>query len=141
VPPVVEDSGLAVDGWIAVIPFVLKTAYPDFHVVGDVTSVGTPKAGVFSEGQASVVTAEIASPIRGRSEAASFDGHGTCCLEFGLDIVARDDVTFLSGQAPEGGWMGRRGPSRAVATDNAAFGTDRIGRWFDRSRGPGPNPH
>ena len=54
-PAVVEESGLAVDGWIPVDPLTLETAFPGVYAVGDVTSVGTPKAGVFAEGQAAVV--------------------------------------------------------------------------------------
>ena len=38
-----------------------QTAFPDVYAVGDVTSVGTPKAGVFSEGEAAVVATQIAS--------------------------------------------------------------------------------
>ena len=53
VPAVVAESGMCVDGWIPVDPLTLETAYPDVYAVGDVTSVGTPKAGVFSERQAS----------------------------------------------------------------------------------------
>jgi len=55
VPPVVEQSGLCVDGWVPVDPLTLETAFPGVYAVGDVTSVGTPKAGVFAEGQAAVV--------------------------------------------------------------------------------------
>ena len=43
---------MAVDGWIPVDPLTLETRCPDVYAVGDVTSVGTPKAGVFAEGQA-----------------------------------------------------------------------------------------
>ena len=54
-----RHSGLAVDGWIPVDPYTLETSVPDVYAVGDVTSVGTPKAGVFSEGQARVVADAI----------------------------------------------------------------------------------
>ena len=54
-PTVVEESALAVDGWIPVDPYTLETSYPGVYAVGDVTSVGTPKAGSFSERQAEVV--------------------------------------------------------------------------------------
>ncbi len=53
------ESGLAVDGWIPVDPLTLETAHPGVYAVGDVTSVGTPKAGVFAEGQAAVAAARI----------------------------------------------------------------------------------
>jgi NADPH-dependent 2,4-dienoyl-CoA reductase/sulfur reductase-like enzyme len=50
---------MCVDGWIPVDPLTLETAYPDVYAVGDVASVGTPKAGVFSERQASVVADQL----------------------------------------------------------------------------------
>ncbi len=50
-PPVVVESGLTVNGWIPVDAATLATSYPDIYAVGDVTSVGTPKAGVFAESQ------------------------------------------------------------------------------------------
>ena len=65
VPQVVEESGMTVDGWIPVDPFTLETQHPDVYAVGDVTSVGTPKAGVFAEGQAGVVADAIIARARG----------------------------------------------------------------------------
>jgi len=97
--------------------------------VGDVTSVGTPKAGVFSEGQAGVAAEQIASKLRAGSTPATYDGHGTCYLEFGMDMVARVNVTFLSGAAPVGDL---EGPSAAIAADKGEFGTSRVRRWFGR---------
>lgn len=129
-PAVVEESGLTVDGWIPVDPRTLETAFADVYAVGDVTSVGTPKAGVFAEGQASVVAAQIASRLRGSSSPSTYDGHGACYLEFGHDQVARVSVTFLSGEAPVGDL---EGPSRQIAVDKVDFGTQRIKRWFDRT--------
>jgi len=110
--------------------FTLETAYPDVYAVGDVTSVGTPKAGVFAEGQAAVVAQQIISQLRGDSSASTYDGHGICYLEFGDDLVGRVDVTFLSGQAPVGAL---EGPSDAIAGDKREFGASRIQRWFGRS--------
>jgi sulfide:quinone oxidoreductase len=129
-PTVVTASGLAVDGWIPVDPLSLETAYPGVYAVGDVTSVGTPKAGVFAEGQAAVVAERISAQIRGTDESAQYDGHGLCYLEFGRDQVARVEVTFLSGQAPVGGLDG---PSPELAADKVRFGSSRIQRWFGRT--------
>ncbi len=131
-PPVVEKSGLAVDGWIPVNPLTLETSYPDVYAVGDVTSVGTPKAGVFAEGQASVVAAQIGSRLRGGETNVTYDGQGICYLEFGRDQVARVRVTFLSGAAPVGDI---EGPSRDIAADKDDFGATRVRRWFDRDWG------
>ena len=63
-PAVVEESGLAVDGWIPVDSLTLETRFPGVFAVGDVTSVGTPKAGVFAEGQAAVVADRIVASVR-----------------------------------------------------------------------------
>ena len=127
-PEVVVESGLTVDGWIPVDPLTLQTSFDGVYAVGDVTSVGTPKAGVFAEGQAAVVAAAIVAQTRGEEATAEYDGHGMCYLEFGHDQVARVDVTFLSGQAPIGDMDG---PSEAFARDKVEFGSSRIARWFN----------
>ncbi len=129
-PAVVEASGLTVDGWIPVDPQTLETAFPGVYAVGDVTSVGTPKAGVFAEGQAAVVADRIRAVIGGTAESAQYDGRGLCYLEFGHDQVARVDVTFQSGARPTGNF---EGPSPALAADKVEFGASRIQRWFGRT--------
>jgi sulfide:quinone oxidoreductase len=129
VPAVVAESGMTVDGWIPVNPLTLETSYPGVYALGDVTSVGTPKAGVFSERQAGVAADRIAALIRAEATAAEYDGVGMCYLEFGNEEVARVTVTFLSGQAPTGTY---EPPSTALAQDKLAFGSSRIQRWFGR---------
>jgi sulfide:quinone oxidoreductase len=127
-PPVVVESGLTVDGWIPVDPVTLKTSFPDVYAVGDVTSVGTPKAGVFSEGQAEVVADEIIARHRG-ADADGYDGRGVCYFEFGDGKVGKVDVVFAPGQPPVGTLDG---PSIDLARDKAAFGSTRARRWFDK---------
>jgi len=129
-PEVVAQSGMTVDGWIPVDPMTLETQYPGVYAVGDVTSVGTPKAGVFAEGQAASAAGGISAFIRGVGESAHYDGRGICYLEFGRNQVAKVDVTFVSGQAPHGNL---EGPSPALAADKAEFGSSRVQRWFDRT--------
>ena len=126
-PSVVVEAGLTDDGWIPVDSLTLETRFPQVYAVGDVTSVGTPKAGVFAEGQAAVVAERIGALVRGRPPEATYGGRGICYLEFGHDLVARVDVTFLSGRPPTGGL---EGPSHAIAADKVDFGVSRIGRWF-----------
>ena len=129
VPAVVAESGMCVNGWIPVNPLTLETRYPDVYAVGDVTSVGTPKAGVFSERQAAVVASQLIAR-HGRAEAAStYDGKGICYIEFGHDRVARVEVTFRSGERPNGQFDE---PSDLLLADKADFGTSRIRRWFGR---------
>ncbi len=127
-PPVVVESGLTVDGWIPVDPATLATSFPDVYAVGDVASVGTPKAGVFSEGQAKVVADEIIARHRG-ADAAGYDGRGICYFEFGDGKVGKVDVLFAPGQPPVGTLDG---PSIDLAGDKAEFGATRARRWFDR---------
>lgn len=128
-PSVVEESALAVDGWIPVNPLTLETSFPGVYAVGDVTSVGTPKAGVFAEGQAAVVADEIIAHHRGGPESDGYDGRGICYIEFGDDQVARVAVTFRSGERPTGTFDA---PSLDYAADKSEFGSSRIQRWFAR---------
>ena len=65
VPDVVAESGMTEDGWIPVDSKTLKTRFPGVYAVGDVTSVETPKAGVFSEGAARVVAAALIANTKG----------------------------------------------------------------------------
>jgi sulfide:quinone oxidoreductase len=130
VPEVVAQSGMTVDGWIPVNPQTLETQFPGVYAVGDVTSVGTPKAGVFAEGQAVVAADGIIAGIRGAGDVTHYDGRGICYLEFGDRLVAKVDVTFLSGQAPQGAL---EGPSPTFAAEKADFGTSRVQRWFGRT--------
>jgi sulfide:quinone oxidoreductase len=129
VPAAVAAAGLTVDGWVPVDSLTLETSYPGVFAVGDVTSVGTPKAGVFSERQAAVVADRIAAMARAEAAVAEYDGVGVCYLEFGNDEVARVTVTFLAGQAPKGDY---ESPSVALAADKAQFGASRVQRWFGR---------
>ena len=121
-PAVVVESALTVDGWIPVDPRTLQTRYPGVYAVGDVTSAGTPKAGVFAEGQATVVAAQISAQKRGTGTQAAYDGRGICYLELGQDMVAKVDVTFASGQSPVGDL---EGPSADLVADKVSFGSQR----------------
>jgi sulfide:quinone oxidoreductase len=130
VPDVVAESGMTVDGWIPVDPLTLETRFPGVYAVGDVTSAGTPKAGVFAEGQAAIAAAGISALVRGDGESAQYDGRGICYLEFGHDQVAKVDVTFVAGGTPHGTL---EGPSPALVADKAEFGSSRVRRWFGRT--------
>ncbi len=126
VPEVVAASGLIMDGWIPVNPKTLLTRHPSVYAIGDVTSVGTPKAGVFAEEAARTVAAEILAAYRGGGETAAYRGTGTCYVEFGGEAVGRIDVEFLAGP-PTGTFDG---PSEALAAEKRLFGSSRRGRWF-----------
>ena len=128
-PAVVLESGMCVDGWIPVEPRTLETRFPGVYAVGDVTSVGTPKAGVFAEGQAKVVGAALIANAANQSSATTYDGRGQCYLEFGHDEVAKVEVTFSPGAAPSGFF---EAPSGDIAAQKSEFGSSRVRRWFGR---------
>jgi sulfide:quinone oxidoreductase len=132
-PEVVLSSGMTEDGWIPVDPLTLETQFPQVYAVGDVTSVGTPKAGVFAEGQAEVVAQRIIADVLGTTSTLTYDGNGICYLEFGGERVAKVDVTFRAGERPTGDLQG---PSIDLATDKVTFGSERIRRWFGRDWHP-----
>ena len=125
VPAVVQASGLAVNGWIPVDKATLATRFPNVFAVGDVTSVGTPKAGVFAENAAGVVADEIIARVKG-GEAPPFDLTGTCYVEFGDERVARLDANF-GGPTPT---APLRGPTLEISGEKKEFAAARLRRWF-----------
>ena len=127
VPDVVATSGLTENGWIPVNPKNLETRFPGVYAVGDVTSVGTAKAGTFSEGAARVVAASLLAEIGGGEQPLAYAGAGTCYVEFGGGRVGRVDVDFLSGPAPTGSFIE---PSVALVGEKQHFGSGRRARWF-----------
>jgi sulfide:quinone oxidoreductase len=127
VPQVVADSGLAENGWVPVDPPTLATKFPDVYAVGDVANVGTPKAGVFAEGQARVVADHLIARIRSEHAPAGYDGSGSCYIEFGDHLVGRVDVNFLAGPTVTGVFAP---PSPEITAEKADFAVSRIARWF-----------
>jgi sulfide:quinone oxidoreductase len=116
------------EGWIPVHTSTLATRFPGVYAVGDVTSVGTPKAGVFAEGAARVVADQLVARIRGEAEPPGFDGTGACWIEFGDHEVARIEVDFFSTPGHPTGTF--TPPSDAMALEKAEFGARRRARWF-----------
>jgi sulfide:quinone oxidoreductase len=127
VPDVVARSGLAPDGWIPVDPKTAATRFPGVYAVGDVTSVGTPKAGTFAEAGARVVAASILAELRGDAIRPAAADAGACYVEFGKGRVARVDVAFAWGGAPTGKLVE---PSAALGLEKEQFGSSRRSRWF-----------
>jgi sulfide:quinone oxidoreductase len=128
-PDVVIASGMTVDGYVPVDSATLATSYPGVYAVGDVATVGVPKAGVFAEGAGRVVARQLIAQARGGEPPAPYDGLGSCYIEFGGEGVARVDVDFLSGPSPTGTFQP---PSEALTIEKQHFGTSRAARWFGR---------
>jgi sulfide:quinone oxidoreductase len=95
VPEVIRNSDLIKQGqnWINVDKFSLKTDYQNVFAIGDVNeikvneNVAIPKAGVFAEAQAKVVSQQIIDDIENNrdkpSSSSKFDGKGFCFMEVG----------------------------------------------------------
>ena len=94
VPEVIRNSNLIKHGqnWINVDKFSLKTDYQNVFAIGDVNeikvneNVAIPKAGVFAEAQAKVVSQQIIDDIennRDKLSSSKFDGKGFCFMEVG----------------------------------------------------------
>jgi sulfide:quinone oxidoreductase len=94
VPEVIRNSNLIKQGqnWINVDKFSLKTDYQNVFAIGDVNeikvneNVAIPKAGVFAEAQAKVVSHQIIDDIennRDNLSSSKFDGKGFCFMEVG----------------------------------------------------------
>jgi sulfide:quinone oxidoreductase len=64
-PDVVVASGMTVDGYVPVNPRTLETRFPGVYAVGDVATIGAPKAGVFAEGAARVVATTLIAKLQG----------------------------------------------------------------------------
>jgi sulfide:quinone oxidoreductase len=125
---VVTESGMTDDsGYVPVDPRTLQTRYPDVYAVGDVAQVGVPKAGVFAEGAARVVAAQLIAQDDRREPAGAYDGRGSCYIEFGSGRVGRVDVDFLSGPKPTGVFQE---PSDMLVREKEHFGSSRRARWF-----------
>jgi sulfide:quinone oxidoreductase len=125
-PKVVLESGLTEGGWIPVDRATLRTRFPGVYAIGDVTSVGTPRAGIFAEGAGKVVAADIVARKRGGAT-APYQGDGTCFIEFGEGQICEIYVNFLGGPQV---WSDYRGAKSETVAAKDRFGTSRAARWF-----------
>jgi sulfide:quinone oxidoreductase len=126
-PAVVEESGLAEDGWIPVDHTTFATRFPNVYAVGDVTSAPVPRVGVIAEGEAGTVADVLVHRLRGGEGPGAYQGIATCYIEFGGAEVAKFDVNFLGGPAPSGIFAE---PSVEQAAAKKEFGASRRRRWF-----------
>ena len=126
-PDVVVASGMTEDGYVPVNPKTLETRFPRVYAVGDVATIGVPKAGVFAEGAARVVAASLIADLKRGEQPGAYDGRGSCYIEFGAGRVGRVDVDFLSGPKPTGTFQE---PSDALVAEKHHFGASRRARWF-----------
>jgi sulfide:quinone oxidoreductase len=126
-PDVVIASGMTEDGYVPVNPKTLETRHPGVYAVGDVATIGVPKAGVFAERAGRVVGESLIARVRGGEPPVDYDGRGSCYIEFGAGQVGRVDVDFLSGPKPTGRFQP---PSMDLVAEKQRFGSSRRARWF-----------
>jgi sulfide:quinone oxidoreductase len=111
VPEVIRNSGLIKQGqnWINVDKFNLKTDYENVFAIGDVTEIkvnenmAIPKAGVFAEAQAKVVSQQIVDDIendKNKKSSPRFDGKGFCFMEVGNKKAGYVAADFYNEQGP-----------------------------------------
>ncbi len=128
-PEPLVSGGLVVNGWVPVDQSNLRTSFPDVYALGDVCSGArtVAKAGIFAEGAARVVAADIVASIAGVPGPAPYEGAGICYAEFGDGLVGKVEVNFLGGESPA---AQRSDPSVESAAEKAEFGATRRARWF-----------
>ena len=111
VPEVIRNSDLIKQGqnWINVDKFSLKTDYQNVFAIGDVNeikvteNVTIPKAGVFAEAQAKVVSQQIIDDIKNNKDKLSsskFDGKGFCFMEVGSKKAGYISADFYNENGP-----------------------------------------
>jgi sulfide:quinone oxidoreductase len=111
VPKIIKDSNLLGDGdqhWINVDKFTLRTKYKNVFAIGDVTEIRLdqtttiPKAGIFAEGEAKIVSQQIINEIKNinSKKAVKFDGKGFCFMEIGDKKAGYIDTDFYNEAGP-----------------------------------------
>jgi len=111
VPKIIKDSNLLGDGdqhWINVDRFTLRTKYKNVFAIGDVTEIRLdqtttiPKAGIFAEGEAKIVSQQIINEIKNinSKKAVKFDGKGFCFMEIGDKKAGYIDTDFYNEAGP-----------------------------------------
>jgi sulfide:quinone oxidoreductase len=115
------------DSYVPVQSATLRTRFPQVYAVGDVTTAGVPKAGVFAEGAARIVAQTLIAEWQDGERPDPYDGRGSCYIEFGAGRVGRVDIDFLSGPSPTGAF---NEPSADLVAEKEHFGSSRRARWF-----------
>jgi sulfide:quinone oxidoreductase len=128
VPEVLKESGLVHNDWVPVDRRNLKTRFPNVYAIGDVTSVGTPKAGLFAMSAARTAAECIIEEFNGNEFQGGYSGSGSCYVEFGEGKVGRADVSFFPDPAYPTGI--HRPASLALAEEKRLLEENSLKRWF-----------
>ncbi len=138
VPEVIRNSGLIKQGqkWINVDKFSLKTEYENVFAIGDVTeikvneNVAIPKAGVFAEAQAKVVSQQIVDDIendKNKQSSSRFEGKGFCFMEVGNEKAGYVAADFYHEDGPA---TLLEPPSNETYKKKLDFERSRLNEWL-----------
>ncbi len=84
VSSVLEEVGLAPDGWIPVDPASLQVrGEENIFALGDVTDLSIPKTGAVAHVQAQFVVQGLLARLRHNEKIYQYDGRGVCLIETG----------------------------------------------------------
>lgn len=110
VPTAIRNSGLLKENesWINVDKFTLRTPHENVFAIGDVTEIKVnptstiPKAGIFAEGQAKIVSQQIIDEINSNRSTNNprFDGKGFCFMEVGNKNAGYISADFYNVDGP-----------------------------------------
>ena len=123
--------------WISVDKFTLRTKYMNVFAIGDVTeirldkNITIPKAGIFAEGQAKIVSQQIVSEIKHDNDNTKgiehFDGKGYCFMEIGDKKAGYINADFYNEHGPI---TILEQPSRKFYQQKLDFERSRIKKWL-----------
>ncbi|MEV4060337.1 NAD(P)/FAD-dependent oxidoreductase [Nonomuraea dietziae] len=131
-PAAVRGTSLGPSGWIPVDARTFTTGTSGVWALGDVTLLTLPngkplpKAAVFAEGAADVVTNGVLRHLGYEAPEPWFDGHGSCYIELGDRMAAKGEGEFLAVPAPI---VTLYEPSTQYHEEKAAQETDWLKRW------------
>lgn len=134
IPEVIRNSDLlGGHDWIKADKFTFRTNYKNVFAIGDVTeikvnqSITIPKAGIFAEGEAKVVSQQIINEITNNKTLAEFDGKGFCFMETGNKQAGYITADFYNKAGPT---VTLDQPSEELFQKKLNFERDRINEWL-----------
>ncbi|WP_433381102.1 NAD(P)/FAD-dependent oxidoreductase [Streptosporangium sp. CA-115845] len=131
-PAAVRGTSLGPAGWIPVDARTFATNSNGVWALGDVTSLTLPngkplpKAAVFAEEAAKVVTNGVLRHLGYEAPEPWFGGLGSCYIELGDHLAAKGEGEFLAVPAPR---VTLYEPSAEFHEEKAAQETDWLKRW------------
>ena len=137
-PQVIKESKLASGtpaGWIAVNRETLQTDFEGVYAIGDATeikvspTIALPKAGIFAEEEAKIVSARILNEINPDEyrDKPSFLGKGFCFMETGTGQAGYLEADFFGQQNPV---LKLELPSHQNLEKKREFERSRLSEWL-----------